>query len=58
MTDGSLLNAMRTGHFTFDVTGTATRECPEYENMEYIMDAACREGHEECLKALAEDETN
>ena len=46
------------GALYVDVTGTATRECPEYENMEYIMDAACREGHEECLKALAEYETN
>lgn len=41
-----------------DVTGFAMRENPDYENMEYIMDAACREGHEECLKALAEYETN
>lgn len=46
------------GTLYVDVTGTATRECPEYENMEYIMDASCREAHEECLKALAEDETN
>lgn len=46
------------GTLYVDVTGAATRECPEYENMEYIMDAACREGHEECLKALAEYETN
>lgn len=46
------------GTLYVDVTGTATRECPEYENMEYIMDAACREGHEEHFKALAEYETN
>lgn len=41
-----------------DVTGTAVRECPEYDNMEYVMDAACKEAHEECLAALAEYETN
>lgn len=41
-----------------DVTGTAVRECPEYDNMEYVMDAACKEAHEECLAALAEDENN
>ena len=46
------------GTLYVDVTGTATRECPEYENMEYILDASCREAHEECLKALAEYETN
>ena len=46
------------GCFYVDVTGKAVRECPKYENMEYIMDAACRESHEECLKALAEYETN
>lgn len=38
-----------------DVTGTAIRECPEYDNMEYIMDAACKEAHEECMAALAEE---
>lgn len=32
-----------------DVTGTAVRECPEYNDMKYVMDAACKEGHEECL---------
>lgn len=37
-----------------DVTGAAVRECPDYENMEYIMDAACKEAHEECLAALNE----
>lgn len=41
-----------------DVTGTAVRECPEYDNMEYVMDAACKEAHEGCLAALAEDENN
>ena len=46
------------GTLYVDVTGTATRECPEYDNMEYIMDASCREAHEEYLKALAEYETN
>lgn len=46
------------GTLYVDVTGTATRECPEYDNIEYIMDASCREAHEECLKALAEYETN
>lgn len=38
-----------------DVTGTAVRECPEYDNMEYIMDAACKEAHEECMAALNEE---
>ena len=27
----------------------ATNDCPEYENMEYVMDAACREAHEEMM---------
>lgn len=31
-----------------DVTGTAVRECPEYNDMKYVMDASCKEGHEEC----------
>lgn len=39
-----------------DVTGRAVRECPEYENLEYIMDASCKEAHEACLAALAEYE--
>lgn len=37
-----------------DVTGRAVRDCPDYENMEYIMDAACKESHEQCLAELAE----
>ena len=31
-----------------DVTGLAMKECPEYENMEYVMDKACRESSIEC----------
>lgn len=46
------------GCFYVDVTGTAVRECPKYANMEYVMDAACKEIHEECLETLAEDEKN
>lgn len=34
-------------HRYVDVTGLATKECSDYENMEYIMDAACRESWEE-----------
>lgn len=37
-----------------DVTGRAVRDCPDYENMEYIMDVACKESHEQCLAELAE----
>lgn len=37
-----------------DVTGLAVAQCPDYENMEYIMDAANREAHEECLAELNE----
>ena len=32
-----------------DVTGLALRENSDYENMEYKMDAACREAWEEAL---------
>lgn len=32
-----------------DVTGIAIRDCREYDNMEYEMDAACRESYEESL---------
>lgn len=39
----------------YRLSGTAVRECPEYDNMEYIMDAACKEAHEECMAALAEE---
>ena len=28
-----------------DVTGRAEKDCPEYDNMKYVMDAACRESH-------------
>lgn len=42
------------GYLYVDVTGAAVRECPDYENMEYIMDAACREAHEACLAELNE----
>ena len=38
-----------TGILYVDVTGMATNDCPEYENMEYVMDAACREAHEEMM---------
>ena len=37
-----------------DVTGFAMRENPDYENMEYIMDAACKEAHEADLADLNE----
>ena len=37
-----------------DVTGFAMRENPDYENMEYIMDAACQEAHEAYLADLNE----
>ena len=37
-----------------DVTGFAMRENPDYENMEYIMDAACKEAHEAYLADLNE----
>lgn len=32
-----------------DVTGLAVKECPEYENMKYVMDKACRESWIESL---------
>lgn len=37
-----------------DVTGFAMRETPDYENMEYIMDATCKEAHEAYLADLNE----
>lgn len=37
-----------------DVTGFAMRENPDYENMGYIMDAACKEAHEAYLADLNE----
>lgn len=37
-----------------DVTGFTMRENPDYENMEYIMDAACKEAHEAYLADLNE----
>ncbi len=37
-----------------DVTGFAMRENPDYENMEYIMDAACKKAHEAYLADLNE----
>lgn len=37
-----------------DVTGFAMRENPDYENMEYIMDATCKEAHEVYLADLNE----
>ena len=37
-----------------DVTGFAMRENPDYENMEYIMDAACKEAHEAYLADVNE----
>lgn len=37
-----------------DVTGFAMRENPDYENMEYIMEAACKEAHEAYLADLNE----
>lgn len=37
-----------------DVTGFAMRENPDYENMEYIMDAAFKEAHEAYLADLNE----
>lgn len=37
-----------------DVTGFAMRENPDYENMEYIMEATCKEAHEAYLADLNE----
>lgn len=37
-----------------DVTGFAMRENPDYENMEYIMDATCKEAYEAYLADLNE----
>lgn len=37
-----------------DVTGLAMKECPEYENMKYVMDAACRESSEQMDEILEE----
>jgi hypothetical protein len=37
-----------------DVTSFAMRENPDYENMEYIMDAACKEEYEAYLADLNE----
>lgn len=37
-----------------DVTGFTMRENLDYENMEYIMDAACKEAHEAYLADLNE----
>ena len=31
-----------TGTLYVDVTGSAISDCPEYKDMEYVMDAACR----------------
>lgn len=31
------------GTLYVDVTGRAIQECPDYQNMEYVMDAACKE---------------
>lgn len=31
------------GTLYVDVTGIAIKECPDYQNMEYVMDAACKE---------------
>lgn len=41
-----------TGCLYVDVTGLAVKECPEYENMEYNMDAACRESWEQFLSEI------
>lgn len=35
-----------------DVTGIAVMECPEYNNMKYNMDAACRESCEQSLSEI------
>lgn len=32
-----------------DVTGLAMKECPEYKDMKYVMDKACRESWIESL---------
>ena len=37
------------GCLCVDVTGIAVMECPEYNNMKYNMDAACRESWEQAL---------
>ena len=41
-----------TGCLYVDVTGLAVKECPEYENMEYNMDAACMESWEQFLSEI------
>lgn len=42
------------GTLYVDVTGRAMNDCPEYENMKYIMDAACREASERMDEILEE----
>lgn len=42
------------GTLYVDVTGRAMNDCPEYENMKYIMDAACREASEQMDEILEE----
>lgn len=42
------------GTLYVDVTGMAMNECPEYENMEYNMDAACTESWEQVNEELSE----
>lgn len=37
-----------------DVTGRAMNDCPEYENMKYVMDATCREASEQMGEILEE----
>lgn len=42
------------GTLYVDVTGRAMNDCPEYENMKYVMDAACREASEQMDEILEE----
>ena len=37
------------GTLYVDVTGRTINDCPEYENMEYVMDTTCREAHREMM---------
>lgn len=49
-----IVECEKDGCLYVDVTGFAMRENPDYENMEYIMDAACKEAHEAYLADLNE----
>lgn len=38
------------GGTTVNVTCRAIQECPDYQNMEYVMDAACKESWQNSQK--------